>query len=197
MITHLEHHRFLHTVCLIIAASTLCFVIASSTVRATLNETLYPLGLGFFDSAPEVSEQFTEIPLVAMSEAQHQVPFPISLPTRLPQGTTLRGVHVRGNWVNVSYVSHLNSNASGMGIEMAQGASFGSYIVPDSAKQSTTVGGHSATYVHGAWDQHMQWNDLADSGSLTWEAHGLSYKLTFSGLGLNHEDVVHVAESIQ
>lgn len=195
--TYSVSHSSLRVIGLLIAVFTLGLLITSPAIRTTVNETLYPLGVRLGPPSQATSEQFAEIPLVSFEEAQQRIPFHIPVPTWLPEGMTLRGAHVQGDWINLSYAGSANRASSGMGIEISRGQVSGNYVVPDSAKQSVVANGRTATYVHGAWNQQMQWDGTVDAGSLTWEANGFTYRLGYSALALSREDIIRIAESLR
>jgi hypothetical protein len=143
---------------------------------------------------------------MSMADAQRQVPFPIRVPTWLPNGLMPRGAIVAPGPSADSAVAPLvvdtaygPASGSGGGLHLQQ-APVGvpaSYAFPADRAQDTQVNGQSALYIKGAWQAAGQWNDAEDSATLSWEADGFTYLLQYSGLGLTRADLIRIAESLR
>jgi hypothetical protein len=68
---------------------------------------------------------------------------------------------------------------------------------PEAAQQPATVNGQPALCVQGTVNAHGQWQTEADTDVLEWTAGDLSYHISHSGLGLDCETLLRVAESIE
>jgi hypothetical protein len=146
-------------------------------------------------TAPRAEER--EIPVVTLNQAQEQVSFTIPQPAWLPDGLALKGSHVNPpNWAQVFY-ARADGKDGGLGLEATRGARQGPYAFPNNARQTATVSGQPALYVHGAWTARGEWSDQADAGTLEWSAGGFSYHLSYSGLGLTRDELVRIAESVR
>ncbi len=138
-----------------------------------------------------------ELPVVGIDEAQRQVEFQIPQPSWLPAGLTLQGAHVAPpNWAQIFY-SLADASAGGLGIEINEGSNEGSYLYPDDAKQSVTIGSQTGVCVQGSWNEHGEWMASADVGTLEWSATGFSYRIGHSGLGLSCENLTRIAQSLE
>ncbi|NOK61696.1 MAG: hypothetical protein GFH27_549313n104 [Chloroflexi bacterium AL-W] len=151
-------------------------------------------------TAGNVTEYFEEIPMVSFAEAQQHVSFAIPLPSHLPDSMELKGARVRHNddSVSVVYGPTTPQSGFGMGFSVQPGTGIGGsqYVFPEHAKQETTVNGNPAVCVEGAWSPLNQWQPNSDAIHLGWSDGTLSYHLGGSGLQLDCDEAVKIAESI-
>lgn len=149
-------------------------------------------------TAGNVTEYFEVIPRMSLAEAQQQVSFTIPLPSKVPHNLELKGASVRDNWVSVGYGPATPQSGFGMGLEVYPGTGIGGsqYVFPNHAKQATTVNGNPAVCVEGSWNSLNQWKPNNDAIHLGWSDGTLSYRLGGSGLQLDCDEAVKIAESI-
>jgi hypothetical protein len=137
------------------------------------------------------AQKIQELPQVTLEEAQSLVSFRVPTLNELPVGLELGGAHVNPpNWVNIYYVpSALSTYApdAGMGISIWQGKHVTEREIGGVEPQpDILVTGHPAEYRAGAL-----------VGSLTWEADGFTYLITYSGLDLSRAELQRIAESLR
>jgi hypothetical protein len=218
-------------VCLVALVLLLGLVAAAPPVRAAVESLLQRYGIAGIDPNAPTPESSAGVfgmaePYIpqklSLAQAQQQVPFPIHLPSWLPEELQLEGIDIsEGGWgcntpeecanlkppirVVARYRSISNADAN-LTIEITQVTpeGGGGYAVADSAIQAVQVNGQPAVYARGSWEQKqpgnardLQWSDTADSNMLAWIDHDLPYTLTAYNLGLTHEDVIRIAESLQ
>jgi hypothetical protein len=161
-----------------------------------------------FDAVPLVVEQ--DVPLVSFATAQQQVPFTIPLPSWLPKDLELVGARVGEGpsseeieaplAVVLSFqrknATELYSSA-GMFIQLYASELSGGYEIPSLESRNVLVNNQVAIYAEGAWTPDHQWNDEADVLILSWEDGRFTYVLSASGLGINIDQAVRIAESIR
>lgn len=146
-------------------------------------------------------------PLVSLEEAQAACPFTIAVPTKLPNGYTLKGVlspptppemdnPLPANELP-AFVALVFENKAGDTLTLTEARLPIAVEMPigkDSA-QEVTVNGQEGLYLKGAWTPEG-WDADANQHQLHWQGKdGLSYDLMSNQLGL--EELLQIAESIQ
>lgn len=153
--------------------------------------------------------------LLSISEIQELVPFDVRFPLHVPDGLMLIGgtVAETDNGMQVSFEFHFADkpfDSPELSLIIGPVAPF---LVPSSRGQEVVVNGLPATYVHGGWSDTghgdpetilgnkqdgLAWDDAINDAYLSWEGDdGLSYLLFAQGLGLELEDMLQIAESIE
>lgn len=135
--------------------------------------------------------------------AQQQVPFPLRLPTWLPDGMQFDGVIVGTGGFGCStgqncatarppvsaraQYRHTTNNDVYLSVEATEitATSGGGYEASAAAAQDATVHGLPAVYVQG------------DRSMLSWQEHKLTYVITVQGVPLSQEELVRIAESLR
>jgi len=150
-----------------------------------------------------------QIPLLSLEEAQRFVDFQIPLPKQVPSNLVLAGGRVDSlsksddagslPTVVISYEdpSSPPTTNSGMFLQISDSALFGGYLVPESEKRTALVNGRKALYVSGSWLPGTEWDSDADVWMISWKDNKHTYVLSVSGLGLDLEEVIVIAESIE
>jgi hypothetical protein len=158
-----------------------------------------------------VTEKTEPVSLISLPEAQRQAPFPIPLPTWLPEGLKLQGASViyvpSAYWSTEADSNGLNEVAifyrpnaestAGVIIDVTQGKAAGRYRYPSSAARNVQINGQPAIYVRGAAESDGTWNETADNGMLLWSVNGFSYRVSYSELGLDYKAMIRIAESLR
>lgn len=182
-------------------------------VRGMIESTWQRFGLAFVDTDDShtdvVSPLVVELeptfgtPPLSTNEIQQQFPL-ARVPTWLPEGLQLTGGSVSElpEDARVSLDFHLVGESIGSTpvLRLAVGPDVSSQLSAPS-EQAVEVNGFPATYVHGIWrgdDQGvMRFDDLEDNAWLWWEEEGLSYMLSASGMNLELDDMLRIAESLE
>jgi hypothetical protein len=160
-------------------------VAASTVVAGTAIAGPGPAGSGGV-------RRFAGLPL---DEVQRRASFPVCAPTWLPDGLQVVGGDVGPNGSVAVRFAPASGAASGGGIQQIPGTPGGHYAAPAEHAEAVAVRGRPATFVRGTWEKDGRWHPEADAGLLSWEANGVTYVLMFSGLDLNREQVIRIAES--
>ncbi|MCG8353002.1 MAG: DUF4367 domain-containing protein [Chloroflexales bacterium] len=138
---------------------------------------------------------------LSLAEAQQQTPFPILQPAYLPDNVELTKVWVGGSnstfelppsiQVSLTYrptIAVPGKERANVMLNIIQGTEDrGGYEVSASEVRETTVNGHPAVYA----------DRQGDSGMLSWQADGFTYVLHAYNLGLQQDDFVRIAESLE
>ncbi len=138
-----------------------------------------------------------QTPRLTLEEARRAAPFTIKVPAWLPDGMAFRGALVddRSTTVVLSYRGV--DSATGLFIQASPNWS-GGYVVPSWVTRQLRVHGHPALYARGGWGASGTWDGSVSGGYLSWQDEdGLTYVLSFSGLGLSADDLVRIAESMR
>lgn len=154
------------------------------------------------------------LPLVSVDTAQTQVSFPIRIPATVPNTVHIVGVIVIPGGTPAS-------SSPALGVQVAfqsSGAAGGSLTIQEmprripftervaaSRVQQTMVHGYPAVYVKGSWasfdaaskGDDTQWDDNTDRAILSWQEGDMTYTITSFQLGLSHEDMTQIAESLK
>jgi hypothetical protein len=205
-------------VCSVALLCTTVLLAAAPAARAEVLQVLERFGLVLVDSttppvAVPAAPDAGELPHITPQElvpqkldhaaAQQQVPFPIRLPTWLPEGMQFDGVIVGTGgfgcsteqecatarppvWTSAGY-RHVTQNDVYLTVEATEitATSGGGYEASAAAAQDATVHGLPAVYVQG------------DRSMLSWEEHDLTYVITVQGVTLTQDELVRVAESLR
>ena len=81
-------------------------------------------------------------------------------------------------------------------------------VLASAAEEAVSVRGLPGVYVHGGWQDDgtgdpsirmgsLLWDERADDAYLTWEEDGVTYLLEAHNLGLQFEELLRVAESLE
>lgn len=133
----------------------------------------------------------------SLVDAQKLVSFPIRTATWLPVSLALEGVRVAPDGTTIILLYGHDRGPSGMFIQMQPGSMSGGYAIPSSAAETVRINARTGVYAHGSWDPKGNWQSSADSALLSWEANGMTYVLSYSGLRLSRQDLIRVAESVR
>jgi len=158
-------------------------------------------------------------PSLSEAEIRQQITFTLRLPTWVPEDLIYvhRSISTydpqtwegSGKKVSIEYRRTANYTV-GSGMLMLH-ANDGPISAPpllaETREQPVNVNGQSGIYVHGGWQDDgrgdpnirlgtLQWDDQADDAYLTWAQDGVTYLLEAHNLGLELEDLQHIAESM-
>lgn len=150
-------------------------------------------------------------PMFDLQHAQAVVSFPIRTPASLPAGLQLEGVSMDpkppefstfADQATLIYRPRGKASGPNLSIKEQPGTPNGGTGAPSSSVKEVSVSGHPAVYVHGNYDQPdpngpATWNPNGDVSELAWQANGVTFDVTASGLHLSKTDLVRVAESVQ
>jgi hypothetical protein len=175
----------------------------------------------------EVEQDVRVLPALSLKEAQEQVPFPIPMPSILPNGLELWAVRVGsgpyaetidadgkrvqiGSRVGVIITFKPNDNvkldsAAVLSLTVWDGTNVqGGYAVPEQKDEEVVVNGKPAIFIKGAWRRvdledfkNMTWDHTADVGTLSWESNGFTYILEGYQIGLTRDNLIQIAESVR
>lgn len=162
-----------------------------------------------------------------LEAVQAQVPFPLPLPTLLPEGlefwsglvgTGPHSINILPDGTKVGDEPPLQVHLIFKPVDgsiydpdaalsldiMDKVGTEGGYAVPARTEENVTVDGHPAVFVQGSWMQvnpgdaeNLVWDDTADAVMLSWEADGFTYTLQGYLLGLSLEEFIQIAESVR
>jgi hypothetical protein len=202
-------------VCLATLMLTVSLLAATPPVQAGVERMLQRFGLVLVDpTAPTPVPAEGNIPnqapaqltpqKLSLAEAQQQVPFPIRLPTWLPNSLTFAGITVGTGgfgcstpeecatakppvWVSAGY-HHSDDDAAYLAIEATEitSTSGGGYVVSASEAENVVVNGQSAVYIRGTY-----------RSMLSWKQDSLTYVVITENLNLSREDMIRIAESLR
>ncbi len=216
----------------VLALASIGLLASIPSAQAAIVRTLQRFGLVLIDPsamrpATSVKVEPTRQPPqpLTLAEAQLRAPFPIRVPTWLPEGLTFAGAEVNVDTVStpgpdgeppaeVSLVYHRASQSQiSASTEMLQllilfGPNPAGFVVPNSRGQEAVINGQAGVYAHGGWRDDgqgdpqtalgdLRWDDALDEAWLSWGEDGLTYTLQAVGLGLGREDMVRIAESLR
>lgn len=195
-------------------------------VRAQMAAWLQRFGLVVVNQHPSQAPQAPVTPvmqskpvkitdlMIPLDDVQKQVPFHIPRPAWLPEGVEViggfksAGAYGRSAGDNrpppvvVKIVCGRPGQFPGANvmIDITHKHEGGGYGVDALGQENVSVNGQPAVYAHGSWQGeigNMVWNRAHDSGMLTWQDGDFTYVISHYGLGLNREDVIRIAESLQ
>lgn len=167
--------------------------------RAPQSTTVPPAGV----AAPRA----TYLPQLTLDEARARSPFPLRLPTVLPEGLAVRGatlgapgpggsLHVDPS-ISVYYATAAPPPAfAALTYSMAQGGTGAPTIVPTARAEEVVVRGQPALYAHGRWVGGA-WDPGANSALLTWAEDGYTFTLVADGAGTGVAELSAIAASIR
>ena len=159
-----------------------------------------------------IARQIEQTPLLDLQHAQGLLSFRIRTASWVPSGLRFVGVSMSPispdfsryeDRASVIYRPDGASGQTGPGVRIDErpGTSVGGSSVPSSAVRNVRVNGRPAVYVHGSYESAPGgpgiWNPKADDEELSWQADGITYNLTASGLGLTQSDMIRIASSIR
>ncbi|CCF82703.1 hypothetical protein [Nitrolancea hollandica] len=168
-------------------------------------------------SAPQWRDQIDEqllangvlISMPSIEEAQRRVPFPIYLPSSLPDGLAMTDIYILTSppsgprrSISTAGITYRDGDGRTVFIRETLGASEGSGV-PESEVQDARVNGRAALYAQGGWKSEgnagpaLQWDGTMDRKLLSWENGGITYVVDAYGLDLSREDMLRIAESIR
>ena len=150
-----------------------------------------------------------QIPVISVSEALENPPFPLSLPAWVPEGYTLNEQAAIANskdWIMLTWRS-----PNGSEIIMMVEREYTGYNIPAGvdSSQEIQINGQPALLIRGNWDSQHQW-DPQRGIAIYWIKDGHDYRLIYSQRGSAHNEIkpvegymesitaelVHMAESI-
>jgi hypothetical protein len=123
-----------------------------------------------------------------------KIPYKSLQPFWLPDGLIIKDYDL----VNLPKAIRLIFSASPKGegevsVETIQGLPEKRETYPDAAIQPVTVNGQPGVCVQGSWDESGQWQSEADTGILEWSSEGLAYRISYTELELNCQDLLRIA----
>jgi hypothetical protein len=202
----------------ILLAATLIFFFVP-TVRAAVESIIQRMGIAFVDTEQfgqnaQVGKAepviLTPSPSLTLREIQDRISFPLQLPTWVPEGLS----YIYRSMLDTKTGQHVDIQyCRSMDLDFKNGclllhASYGPGEAPpllaESKEQSVEVNGQPGIYVHGGWQGdgrgdpmiklgNLQWDDEADDAYLTWTLGKATYLLEAHNLGLDLDDMLHIA----
>jgi hypothetical protein len=134
---------------------------------------------------------------VSVAEAQRRVAFPLRLPAWLPDGLRAENADVSSPRSVSVFLRNPRSSAF-LQLQQVQGLTGGGYAVDAARVQQVQVNGRPAAYAKGGWRTFGgAWDETINLAYLSWEADGVSYVLHDSGLGLDRQTLIRIAESLR
>jgi hypothetical protein len=120
-----------------------------------------------------------QVPVISVPEALENPPFPLSLPTWIPEGYTLNEQVAIANskdWIMLTW-----SNPKGREIAMLVEREYTGYNIPAGvdSSQEIKINGQPALLIHGNWDSQHQW-DPQRGIAIYWIKDGHDYRLIYS-----------------
>lgn len=213
----------------VLALASIGLLVSVPSTQAAIVHMLQRFGLVLID--PSAMKSTTSVkaepvgqptPPLTLAEAQSQAPFPIRIPTWLPEGLALAGAYVkldnglaadRKPLADVTVIYHRTSEPQGttpgeMLLTITSRPNPAGFVVPNSREQEAMINGQAGVYTHGGWRDdgqgdpqtalgNLRWDDALDEARLSWTEDGLTYTLQAVGLGLSREDMVRIAESLR
>jgi hypothetical protein len=134
---------------------------------------------------------------VSVAEAQRVVAFPLRLPAWLPDGLQIEGASVSPSARSVSIFLHNPRSPFFLQLQAVRGPAGGGYGVDAARVQQVQVNGRPAAYAKGGWRGPGAWDETINRAYLSWEADGMTYVLHDSGLGLDRQTLIRIAESLR
>lgn len=176
--------------CSLLVLLTALLILTLFSADNTLNRLVHGPHLSTLNPG-SVTTTFYEIPPLTLDEAQRQVAFSIPTFGWLPPGFKLGGAHVTPpDWANIYYVpitSSTQTQHAGFGVSIRRGHDQTKQMIQGTEPQE-------ALFIQG---QPASFMAAESSGMVRWEANGLSYTLTYSGIPLRREDVQRLADSLR
>ncbi len=167
----------------------------------------------------EVTRVAGEPPALTVEEARGRIGFDVRLPTWLPEEFAHTRVSITENSMpddaygpklGIEY-SQVAAPGPGDGIlvmHASEGLLSAPPVLASAAEEAVSVRGLPGVYVHGGWQDDgtgdpsirmgsLLWDERADDAYLTWEEDGVTYLLEAHNLGLQFEELLRVAESLE
>ncbi len=157
---------------------------------------------------------------LSLAEVRAQIPFPLLVPTWLPDNLIYVHRSIQkydpqenegsGFKVEIDYgrTPDFNQENGVLFLSANDGPIPAPYVLAESRSQSVTVNGVPGIYVHGGWQSDgsgdpntrmgdLLWDDNADDAYLTWSQDGVTYLLAAHKLMLNLDDMLRIASSMR
>jgi hypothetical protein len=176
-----------------------------------------------FDPHAQVDEaqavNHTPPPSLSLEELRRQAGFPLLVPGWLPGEFAFiqRGISAEkggsgqgaAQLVTIEYRRTAGrSPDAGVLLFQASSGRINGPLLAETKQQPVSVNGAAGLYVHGGWQSDgrgdpnvhigsLRWDDGADAAYLTWTQDGVTYLLSATNLGLQREDLLHIAQSLQ